>query len=47
MAGLVKPSMLKPLIATIEQNRIIQTMGKLSANDLKHLGTVIRTILGS
>ncbi len=46
-AGLVKPSVLKPLIATIEQNRIVKTMGRLSAADRESLGKVIRTILGS
>ena len=46
-AGLVKPSVLKPLIATIEQNRLVKTMGRLSAADREGLGKVIRTILGS
>lgn len=46
-AGLVKPSVLKPLIATIEQSRIIKTMGQLSEADQKSLGKVIQTILGS
>src|SRR5690606_35132662 len=30
-AGLIKPSMLKPLIATIEQTRVLKVMGQLSA----------------
>lgn len=46
-AGLIKPSVLKPLIATIEQTRIIKTMGQLSAADRESLGKVIQTILGS
>lgn len=46
-AGLVKPSVLKPLIATIEQSRIIKTMGKLSEGDRKNLETVLHEILGS
>jgi mRNA interferase MazF len=46
-AGLVKPSVLKPLIATIEQSRIVKTMGQLSEADQKSLGKVIQTILGS
>lgn len=46
-AGLVKPSVLKPLIATIEQNRIIKTMGQLSAADRENVSKVIQTILGN
>jgi len=38
MAGLVKPSVFKPLIATIEQNRIVKTVGQLSATDREGLG---------
>ena len=45
-AGLAKPSVLKPLIATIEQARIVKPMGQLSATDQVHLKTVIQTILG-
>lgn len=46
-AGLVKPSVLKPLIATIEQNRIVKTMGQLSATDREKVSKVIQAILGS
>jgi len=46
-AGLVKPSMIKPLIATIEQNRIVKIMGRLAAADRASLGKVIRTISGT
>ena len=45
-AGLIKPSVLKPLVATIEQSRIIKTMGQLSVDDKKSLASVIQTILG-
>lgn len=45
-AGLAKPSVLKPLIATLEQNQIVKVMGQLSAADRESLGKVIRTILG-
>lgn len=45
-AGLLKPSVLKPLIATIEQGRIIRIMGKLSPDDLGGLSTVLREIIG-
>lgn len=46
-AGLVKPSIFKPLIATIEQSSIIKTLGKLSETDRNNIETVLRTILGS
>lgn len=46
-AGLIKPSVFKPLIATIEQSRIIKTMGQLSVTDRDCLNKVIQTILGS
>ncbi len=46
-AGLVKPSMLKPLIATIEQSRIVKSMGRLSAADRKNLSGLIERILGN
>ena len=45
-AGLLKPSVLKPLIATIEQSQIIKVMGQLSVNDHDTLGKTIKSILG-
>jgi mRNA interferase MazF len=45
-AGLAKPSLLKPLIATLAQEQIVKTMGRLSAADRKSLGKVVQTILG-
>jgi mRNA interferase MazF len=47
VAGLIKPSVLKPLIATIEQSHIIKTMGRLSVSDQETLGIVIQTIIGT
>lgn len=46
-AGLLKPSILKPLIATLEQNQIVKTMGQLSDLDSENLSGVIQTILGN
>ncbi|HEY7885304.1 MAG TPA: type II toxin-antitoxin system PemK/MazF family toxin [Cellvibrionaceae bacterium] len=46
-AGLAKPSVLKPLIATIEQGRIVKTMGQLAQDDRNSLKKVIQTILGA
>ena len=45
-AGLAKPSVLKPLIATLEQKQIVRMMGQLSAADRKGLEEIIQTILG-
>ena len=45
-AGLLKPSVLKPLIATLEQTQIVKAMGKLSDNDRDALKKAIQTILG-
>ena len=44
-AGLLKPSLLKPLIATLEQTQIIKTMGQLSPVDLVGLRQVLDSIL--
>jgi mRNA interferase MazF len=44
LAGLLKPSVLKPLIATLEQTQIIRTLGQLSANDQIALHTVLQKI---
>lgn len=46
-AGLAKPSVLKPLIATLEQNQIVKVIGQLSAADRESLGKLIQTILGN
>jgi len=45
-AGLVKPSVLKPLIATIEQSQIVKRMGRLSVADKANVTKVIQGILG-
>ena len=44
-AGLIKPSVLKPVLTTIEHGLVIRTMGKLSAGDLRALQeTIAQTI---
>jgi mRNA interferase MazF len=45
-AGLLKPSVLKPLIATLEQSQIVKVMGQLSNTDLSALEKTIQSILG-
>jgi mRNA interferase MazF len=45
-AGLVKPSLFKPLIATVEQALVVKRFGRLSANDVGALRAVIGEIIG-
>ena len=45
-AGLLKQSVLKPLIATLEQPQIIRTLGKISPRDQRLLGVALANILG-
>lgn len=45
-ARLIKPSVFKPLITTIEQAFVIKRLGKLSANDAASLRSVIEKIVG-
>ncbi len=44
-AGLLKTSVLKPLIATLEQGQIVKTLGKLSAEDHQGLNHCLQTLL--
>lgn len=46
-AGLLKSSILKPLIATLEQSQVIKSIGHLSQRDLQGLQNTLQTILGS
>ncbi len=45
-AGLLKPSVLKPLIATLEKRQIVKVMGQLSPTDQQGLHNTLQTILG-
>jgi len=45
-AGLLKPSMLKPLLATLEHSRIIRKMGELSLSDRNGLTNLLQQIFG-
>jgi len=45
--GLIKPSVFKPIIATIEKDKIIRKLGQLSSNDKLRLNEIIQTILGT
>lgn len=44
-AGLLKPSVFKPLSATIEQAFVIKRLGRLSAGDADALRSAIETIV--
>jgi mRNA interferase MazF len=45
-AGLIKQSVLKPVLTTIEQHLVIRTMGRLNAADDKTLREVIGDVIG-
>lgn len=45
-AGLIKPSVLKPVFTTIEQGLVVRTMGRLSAGDLCSLREAIAQAIG-
>jgi mRNA interferase MazF len=45
-AGLLKPSAIKPVIATIEQSLILRRMGRLTVEDEVALRVVLSKILG-
>lgn len=45
-AGLLKPSAIKPVVATLEQGLIIRTLGRLSSEDQDELHKAIGQIIG-
>jgi mRNA interferase MazF len=45
-AGLIKPSVLKPVFTTIEQKLVVRTMGQLSARDVRVLRETIAQAIG-
>ena len=45
-AGLIKPSVFKPVFTTIEQELVVRAMGTLSAADLRTLREVIGQVIG-
>ena len=44
-AGLLKPSAIKPVMATIEQNLTIKQLGRLEGNDIASLRQVLGDII--
>ncbi len=45
-AGLLKPSVIKPVMATIEQRLVIKHLGRLTENDRLSLTGALKAILG-
>ncbi len=45
-AGLLKPSVVKPVVATLEQGLVIRTLGVLAEEDQAGLRQAIRQIIG-
>ena len=45
-AGLLKPSVFKPVLTTIEQTLVLQVMGALSTADRRTLEGIIAQIIG-
>ncbi|NEO36620.1 MAG: type II toxin-antitoxin system PemK/MazF family toxin [Moorea sp. SIOASIH] len=45
-AGLIKLSVIKPVISTIEKSLVIRKLGKLQDSDCQKLKNMIETILG-
>ena len=46
-AGLAKPSVFKPLIATLTKVQIVKRLGQLTVGDQERLAGVLDSILGS
>ena len=46
VAGLVKASVLKPVLATIEQGLVLHVLASLSATDIKTLREVVGEVIG-
>ena len=45
-AGLLKPSVIKPIFTTIEKNLVIKQLGRISDNDRANLAGALREIIG-
>lgn len=45
-AGLLKPSVIKPIFTTVEKGLVLKKLGSMSDNDRKELKRAIQTIIG-
>ncbi|WP_124971955.1 type II toxin-antitoxin system PemK/MazF family toxin [Aphanothece sacrum] len=46
LAGLLKPSVIKPVISTLEKTLVIRKLGQLQESDVQNLKKIIASILG-
>jgi mRNA interferase MazF len=46
VAGLIKPSVLKPVFTTLDQGLVLRAMGTLSTADLSTLRQIISQVIG-
>jgi len=46
-AGLLKPSVFKPILATIENTLVLRHLGSLQSEDRHTLGLILQDIIGS
>ena len=46
MAGLLRPSVMKPVIATVNRALLLRRLGRLSQNDREAVRRALRTIIG-
>jgi len=45
-AGLLKPSVIKPVLATVERGLLIRKLGRLDDGDLEMVRAALRVVLG-
>jgi mRNA interferase MazF len=45
-AGLIKASVLKPVLSTIEQGLVVRVMGRFSNADLQSLQKLLASVIG-
>ncbi len=45
-AGLLKPSVVKPVLTTVEESIVLKTLGNLEVSDENNLRNIIQQILG-
>lgn len=45
-AGLLKPSMVKPMLATLERRLVVKRLGRLSEKDAKQVREALNVVLG-
>jgi mRNA interferase MazF len=46
-AGLLKPSILKPLVFTFEQSSVLRQLGRLTSTDKMQLDKLLKNIIGN